>query len=391
MAEIIAKAASRDAPTALFVGADVKYMFDFRGALMQAFRERGYRVVVFATPVPGFDPQAPGRVGAEFIPWRLRKAALNPFRDMHALWALWRVLREHRPRVIFAHTIKPVIYAMLSARLAGVPRRAAMIPGLGYAFTQGRGVKRAILGRLARMGYAAAFRASDVVLLQNPDDRDELVDGRMLSPGTAVAVVSGSGIDMDRFALAPLPEGPTVFLMVARLIRDKGVLDFVAAARRVRARDPRTRFVLVGAPDANPEAVPLADIEAWRAEGIVELRGQVADPRAEFVACHVFVLPSYYREGVPRTNLEALSTGRAVITTDAPGCRETVVDGVNGLLVPPRDPQALADAMLALSGDRERVRDMGLAGRRICADRFEMAAVTRITFDHIVGRDSRPL
>lgn len=371
--------ADRALASALFVGADLKYMIDFRAPLIAAQTARGRPVTILAAPTPGFDERIVERLGARFISWPLRRTALNPIADLSALGDLWRVLRRERPSLVFAHAIKPVIYAMVLARLAGVRTRVAMIPGLGYAFGRDGGLKARLVSAAARSAYALATRCASLVIFQNTDDRDVLLANGALSSRTATAVVDGSGVDMERFPQAPLPDGPIVFLMVARLIRDKGVHDFVAAARRVRAAAPEAHFVLIGAPDANPNAVTTAELETWRREGVVEVRGQVADPRQAFADCHVFVLPSYYREGVPRTNLEALATGRAVITCDTPGCRETVRDGVNGLLVPPRDPVALAEAMLELAHDPARVRAMGRAGRLLCAERFELGTVTRAT------------
>lgn len=372
-------AGERSPASALFVGADLKYMIDFRAPLITAQVARGRPVTILAAPTPGFDDGAAARLGVRFIPWQLRRTALNPVADLSALAGLWRVLRRERPGLVFAHAVKPVIYAMVLARLAGVRTRVAMIPGLGYAFGRDGGLKARLVSMTAQGAYALATRCADLVIFQNTDDRDELLARGALSPRTATTVVNGSGVDMQRFVQAPSPDGPTTFLMAARLIRDKGVHDFVAAARRVRTAMPQTRFVLIGATDANPNAVTETELQAWRREGLIEIRGQVADPRQAFADCHVFVLPSYYREGVPRTNLEALATGRAVITCDTPGCRETVRDGVNGLLVPPRDPAALAEAMLALARDPARTRAMGEAGRALCAERFELGTVTRAT------------
>ena len=363
----------------LFVGADLKYMIDFRGPLIAAQAARGRPVIVLAAPTPGYDPDAAGRLGARFLPWPLKRTGLNPAGDLRALTVLWRTLRRERPGLVFAHAAKPVIYAMILSRLARIPARVAMIPGLGYAFGDGTGPRARVASLLARAAYALATRCTSLVILQNPDDRADLSGRGALSPKTPTTVVDGSGVDMERFAREPLPDGPVSFLMVSRLIQDKGVREFVEAARRVRAHMPDARFVLVGDVDANPRSIRADEMEAWRREGIVEVAGRIDDPRRAFADCHVFVLPSWYREGVPRTNLEALATGRAVITCDTPGCRETVRHGINGLLVPPRDPGALAQAMLGLARDPERMRAMGAASRAYCAERFELGAVTQAT------------
>jgi glycosyltransferase involved in cell wall biosynthesis len=373
----------------LFVGADVKYMAAFRGALIRATQAAGYDVLILATPVPGFQPEGELPQGARFLPWNLRKAGLNPLADVSALRTLWGLLRDRQCKLVFAHTIKPVIYAMVLAWFARVPRRAALIPGLGYAFTEGRSVKRRVTALLGRLAYTAAFRCAHVVLFQNPDDQAEMLSLGVLDCESRGAIVNGSGVDMEAFPLTDLPEGPPTFLMVARLIRDKGVYEFIEAARRVRQVVPAARFVLVGAPDENPAAILASEIQSWVSEGIVEAPGHLPDPRPAYAACHVFVLPSYYREGTPRTNLEAMATGRPIITTDSPGCRETVIDGHNGILIPPRDAGALADAMIALARSPELIRTMGQAGRRLCHERFELWSVTSSTLLHVTGAETR--
>jgi glycosyltransferase involved in cell wall biosynthesis len=371
-------------PAIVFLGADAAYLHAFRGPLMRAFAARGYRVVAAA---PGETPlwgPAFGALGADFVDWPIRKASLNPVEEVRAVLALWRILRRERPDLLFAHTIKPVIFGSIVGRLAGVRRRTAMIPGLGYAFTPGGGWRRRATGALARAAYRLALGQAQMVIFQNADDRAHLLQAGVLRPSAETGVVAGSGLDVERFSPQPWPEGPPTFLMVARLLVDKGVREFVAAAGIVRRQAPEARFILIGERDLNPSAISEAELSAWQDEGVVEMRGQVADPRQDYAACQVFVLPSY-REGLPRVNLEAMATGRAVISTDVPGCRETVVDGETGLLVPVRDAEALAEAMLSLARDPERARAMGAAGRRLCEARFELGAVTRATADLIEG------
>jgi glycosyltransferase involved in cell wall biosynthesis len=373
----------------VFVGADAKYMVAFRSQLFRNFQERGYKVVVIATPLPGFDPASLEAMGVEFVPWGLKKACLNPLGELEPILNLWRALRRLQPKIVFAHTIKPVIYTMITAALAGVARRVAMIPGLGYSFTGVVGLKRRMIATAAWAGYRVALSFAHMVIFHNADDRAELRAVGALPKSTPSGLVNGSGVDMARFAAAPLPEGPTTFLLVARLLKDKGVYEFIEAARTVKAQLPQTRFVVVGSADSNPTAIPADVVRAWVAEGLIEAPGHLPDPRTAYADCHVFVLPSY-REGTPRTNLEAMATGRAVITTDVPGCRETVVDGLNGLLAPARDAAALAAAMLSLAQDRDRVRRMGEAGRRLCSEKYELGAVARATTSLMISDPLTP-
>ncbi len=311
---------------------------------------------------------------------------MNPLADLSHIRALWRILKAYQPDILFVHTIKSVIYALPLARLIGVKRRVCMIPGLGFAFIDGRGFSRRLARVFARVSYRFALSWADLAILQNPDDLEALRRSGSIPAGTRTALVNGSGVDMKKFRAMPIPGGPPVFLMVSRLLRDKGVLEYVAAARAVKAVRPDVRFVLVGGTDYNYASITDEDVAKWVSEGVVEARGHVADPFAEFAACHVFVLPSY-REGTPRTNLEAMAVGRAIITTDAPGCRSTVVDRQNGLLVPVADADALAAAMLDLADDPVCVRKMGAAGHARCARLYELDIVADATTALILGYD----
>lgn len=370
--------------TALFVGAHAEYMFRFRLPIMKRLQHAGYRIVVLATPSTKFDIQNFDCADIEFVPWTLKPAGLNPFEDITHIYALWRVLSALQPDILFVHTIKSVIYALPLARLAGIKRRVCMIPGLGFAFIKGTGLSRRITRIFATICYRFALHWADLAIFQNADDRATLQQSGAIPSPTQTALVNGSGVDMNKFPPAPVPDGPPVFLMVSRLLRDKGVLEYVAAASHVKKIRPDIRFVLVGGSDHNHASIADEDIATWVSDGYVELLGHISDPFVEFAKCHVFVLPSY-REGTPRTNLEAMAVGRAIITTDAPGCRSTVEHGLNGLLVPVADVDALADAMLELADDPVRVRQMGAAGRARCARLYELSIVADATTALILG------
>lgn len=369
----------------LFLGADAAYLYEFRGALMREFKRRGYHVHAVASVIGDFDPKSFSEIGVDFTPWSMSKATLSPLSDLGPIFRLWNILRRLRPDVLFTHTIKAVIYGITVGALVGIPRKTAMVPGLGYAFAPGGGLKRRIIRYLARIGYSLAMSRAELVIFQNADDREALRHANALPPHTPTGLVNGSGVDMERYAPAAWPPGPVTFLLVARLLWDKGIGEFVEAARRVRQEIPEARFVLVGGTDTNPASIPQERIDAWAAEGIIDVRGRVSDPRPEFASSHIFVLPSYYMEGCPRVSLEAMAMARPIITTDWVGCRDTVVAGINGLLVPPRNVDALAAAMLALAGDMDRARLMGEAGRLLCRERFELGAVTRATTTLVEG------
>ena len=334
---------------AVVIGGFAPSLIKFRGPLIAAMIRRGHRVTAMA---PGGGDAAGvadqlAALGARFVPIELERTGLDPAADARALIGLVRRLRALRPDVVLGYTIKPVIYGSLAARLAGVPRRAAMITGMGSALTGARTAKQRLVAAAARALYRAGLAQCQVVIFQNPDDRDEITRLAALPADARVAVVRGSGVDLAHYAPSPLPPGPPVFLFIGRLLRDKGIAEYVAAARLVRARHPAARFRIVGWLDPNPQSLTRAELDAVVADGTVEYLGATDDVRPHLAAAHALVLPSY-REGTPRSVLEAMSMSRAVITTDAPGCRETVVDGDSGLLVPVRDSAALAAAMTRL-------------------------------------------
>lgn len=358
----------------LVLGNAARSLVNFRGPLIREMLGRGHRVTAASGEPDRSAAATLAQWGAAYEAVPLGRTGLNPFADLATFLALVRLMRRVRPDVLFAHTIKPVVYGLLAARAAGVPRRVAMITGLGYAFGDGQEAKRRLARSMGALGYRSALRLAERVIFQNPDDRVLFVQRGLVSARKAVEV-AGSGVDLAHYAPAPLPDGPVTFLMVARLLADKGVREFAAAARIVRQAHPQARFVLVGPPDPNPAAIGVEELEAWQREGAISWAGALDDVRPALAACHVFVLPSYYREGLPRSILEAMATGRAIITTDAPGCRETVVAGQNGLLVPPRDAPALAEAMLRLAADRAFVAAAGQASLALARETFDVAKV----------------
>lgn len=374
----------------LLVSNDIGNLYRFRGALISEFVCRGYQVFAAAPPQSGPYQARIEALGAVFCPWDICRTGRNPLPDLLAAVRLARLTRRVRPDIFFGYTIKPVIYGMLAARLVGVPWRTAMITGLGYAFMHGEKFSGKIVQSLGWLGYRAALSQANVVVFQNEDDIGSFRKWGLLAKHVLVGKVNGSGVDIEQYSERPLPEGQPVFLMMARLLRDKGVYEFITAARQVRQRLPLARFLLVGAPDSNPTAIRQSEVDGWIAEGLIDYRGHLEDPRPALAEAHIFVLPSY-REGTPRVNLEAMAIGRAIITTDVVGCRETVVDGVTGLLVPSHDPVPLAEAMIRLGSDLALAARMGKAGRRLCEERFESAAVAAATVSMLEAREQAGL
>lgn len=345
---------------------------NFRGPLIVEMCRRGFTVGAFA---PDFTPALRAAVeayGAETIDYHLERTGTNLRHDIASVADLARRLSRYRPDIVLSHFMKPVIYGTLAASIARVPHRYAMIEGLGYAFTDTgqRSMRRTVVRRIMQTLLRTALRRAERVIFLNEDDRAELVGAGIAQEKRSV-VLGGIGLQLSDFTFVPTAQsGPPVFLMIGRLILEKGVFDFVEAARRMRTTHPDARFILLGGLDPKPGALTQPQVQAWVDEGIVEWPGEIADVRPYLRESTVFVLPSY-REGVPRSTQEAMAIGRAVITTDVPGCRATVEPGVNGLMVPPRDTAALADAMISLADDRIRAIEMGRESRRIAEERFD--------------------
>lgn len=303
-----------------------------------------------------------------------RRAGKNPLADLWLLWQLFKLMRKIKPEVVLGYTIKPVIYGTIAAWLARVPRRFALITGLGFAFTNDR--EGGLLSLIRKM-YAFALRRADKVFFQNPDDCALFRKLGIVESSLPTVIVNGSGVDIERFALVPLPGEQVHFLMVCRLLGDKGVREYAEAARRIRAAYPKVRFWLAGWIDENPDSITQAELDDWVAEDVIEYIGKLDDVRQAIASCAVYVLPSY-REGTPRTVLEAMSMGRPIITTDAPGCRETVVNELNGFLVPVKSIDALVTAMAEFLLDPLLASRMGLESRKIAESKYDVRKVNEI-------------
>ncbi len=350
-------------------------LLNFRGQLLAALVAQGHQLVVAAPNISDELEQRLRLLGARVRRYPLARAGSNPRADLVTLASLVRLCADERPDQLLAYTIKPVVYGLIAASIALVPRRCALITGLGYAFGAATLGQR-LAGAVARLLYRVCLRQAQTVFFQNPDDRADFIAAGLATAARSV-VVNGSGVDLVHFAASIPPTAPVTFLLIARLIRDKGIGEYAAAARLLRKSHPGARWLLAGPGDPNPGGVPPGELQAWRDEGAIDYLGELADVRQALARCSVYVLPSYYREGTPRTVLEALACGRPVITTDMPGCRETVADGVNGLLVPPRDVQALTAAMATFLTAPGLIPRMGAESRALAERRYDVHAVNR--------------
>jgi glycosyltransferase involved in cell wall biosynthesis len=358
----------------VILGGYAPALISFRGDLIAAMVRAGHQVIACA---PGAHPEVAEGLrarGASYHPVDIDRSGLDPFADLASLLALRRLFKELRPDLVLAYTPKAVIYGAGAARLARVPHIFAMITGLGYAFIEGREIKRRILRQATTHLYRASLAGCDAIFFQNQDDLDEFRRSGIVAADKRLIRVDGSGVDTSRFGFSPVPTGPPTFLLIARLLRDKGIVEYVEAARRLRADHPDARFQLLGPLDDNPAGLSRGLLDQWCAEGAIDYLGEAKDVRPPLRASTVYVLPSY-REGMPRTVLEAMAIGRAIITTHAPGCRETVEEGDNGFLVPPRDTDALAEAMRKLIAKPDLAVAMGERSREIAEQRFDVRRV----------------
>jgi glycosyltransferase involved in cell wall biosynthesis len=347
-----------------------------RAPLLRALVKTGNRVIACAPESNGNFVDKLRNSGVEYKPVGLDRTGLNALRDTRFVFSFTRFLRQERPDIFLSYNIKSVIYGSLAAHRAGVPRIFSLMSGLGYAFTEGN-LKQRLVACVARALYRLALPHNQAVFFQNPDDLNLFLDLGLLRDAGRAVRINGSGVDLARFDFCPPPSGPPVFLLTARLLRDKGIVEYAEAARLLKRRHPKARFQLVGPHDANPSGISREQVEAWRSEGVVEYPGATDDVRPFLAGAGVFVLPSY-REGTPMSVLEAMAVGRPIVTTDVPGCRETVVPGENGFLVPARDAAALAAAMERFIVAPDLIPKMGRRSREIAVEKFDVRKVNAV-------------
>ena len=351
-------------------------MLNFRGPLIEELVRRGHKVLAFA---PDFDELSRAeceKLGARPVAFAMSRTGLNPLREIATILELRRLLKVLDPDVVLSFFLKPLIYGTIAAASARIERRFALVEGLGFAFTPSArfDLRRFAVQVPILLLTRFAMRRLDKVILLNRDDQDELI-GRGLVRRRETALLGAIGLDLDVWPQLPLPRQGVVFIVVARLLADKGIREFVEAARILRGADCHARFLLLGGLDENPTAISSEEVNSWVAEGLIEWQGHV--PVRPWIAqANVFVLPSY-REGVPRSTQEAMAMGRPVVTTDVPGCRDTVIEGQNGFKVAACDPEALAKAMKHFVEEPDSIAPMGAESRRIAEKLFDAQVQNR--------------
>jgi glycosyltransferase involved in cell wall biosynthesis len=368
------------------IAGEPRSLATIRAHFLLSLRLAGYEVHAVAPP-DAMTVRWLTEHAIHFHPLPMARAAVAPLGDALVAFRLHKKIRQLRPQMVLTWTIKPTVYGIPAALIARVPRRHAFITGLGYAFTDRRKLLRwRIVNAAARLLYSASLRLATTVTFQNEDDREDFRSLGLLGR-TPAHVVNGSGVDLERFKVAPLPEEPR-FLLIARLLRDKGLAEYLAAARLVKAARPEACFDLVGDTDPNPSGFPLSEVEAAVMDGTIRYHGPVEDVRQLIAAARIYVLPSY-REGTSRSVLEAMAMGRPVITTDAPGCRAPIVPGLNGLLVPVGDTVALAEAMIRLIDNPDEAKSMAEHSRSIAEQRYDIRHVTAHVLKILEAENSR--
>jgi len=377
---VVEQASAADAPQDLLSGIHIAFVansswsiLQYRGGVIRALLDRGARVSIIAPPDSASETLQ--QHGCECHPLVLSAKSTNPFADWRCFRQLVAHYRRLRPDCVFQYTIKPNIYGSLAARLTGIPC-IAVTTGLGFVF-----INNNLIARIGRLLYRVSLHSARQVWFLNADDRQEFLVRRLVAESRTF-ILPSEGIDPDYYVpTAPTNngDGDFRFLLIARMLWDKGVLEYVEAARRIRASHPKFRFQLLGPADVeNPTAISRVQLHAWQGEGLVEYLGTAPDVRQAIANADCIVLPSY-REGVPRTLLEAASMGKPIVATDVPGCRDVVRHGKTGLLCNARSTEALAAALWEMASmDAAGRSQMGRAAREDVITRFGQARIVNI-------------
>jgi len=336
--------------------------------------QQGHTVYALALDYDDNTRMQVTNLGAIPVDYKFSRTGLNPLKDFLDTYALSKQLKRLAPDLVFSYFSKPSIFGTLAAVMAGVKKRYAMLEGLGYLFTeQPQGVSRKVrlLKKIQVMLYRCIFPSLDALILLNPDDRHDLLVNCKINVKQA-HVLGGIGLNLADYPFTPPPTSPVSFIFIARLLAEKGVHEYVAAAKIVKAKYPETRFYMLGAIDTqNPGSLTVKCLNNLIEDDIIIAPGHVSNVAEWIAKSSVFVLPSYYREGIPRSTQEAMAMGRAVLSTDVPGCRETVVQGVNGYLVQRWSHAELAEKMCELIENPQKITDMGLASYQLAQERFD--------------------
>lgn len=366
-----------------FIASVASSIYGFRQPLIAELLRQGHHVYAFVSEYTQSELDKIQTMGVIAIPYQLNRGGLNPFADIVATYKLTKQLKAIQPDLVFSYFAKPVIFGTLAAKMARVPKIFAMLEGLGYTFTEqpeGLSLKTKIVRKIQVILYRLSLPLADKVIFLNPDDPKDLLE-RYSIKSQHVEVLGGIGLNLADYPYQPVSISENIrFLFIGRLLKEKGIHEFIAAAKLVKIRYPNTIFTVLGAIDeANLGALSQQELDAYIRSDLIEYPGQVSNVSEWIANSHVFVLPSY-REGVPRSTQEAMAIGRVVITSDVPGCRETVVDGVNGFFVPAWDSEKLAEKMIYFIENPQHISKMGEESYRIAQQKFDVNKVNQRLF-----------
>ena len=365
----------------ILVGTVASSFYGFRADLIRAMRVKQYTVYAFTSEYTDADLKQIESLGAIPMTYELNRGGLNPLSDIVATYKLSKKIREIEPDLVFSYFSKPVIFGTIAAKLAKVPKIIGMLEGLGYTFTEqpeGLAKKTELIKKVQVLLYKFALPQLDKLIFLNPDDPKDLIDQYAINV-RKVEVLGGIGLNLKEYPYQPIIniQQPINFLFIGRLLKEKGIHDFLNAAKIVKEKYPETQFTVLGAIDPhNLGALTQSELDELISSNIIDYPGHVDNVKDWIAKSHVFVLPSY-REGVPRSTQEAMAIGRAVITTDVPGCRETVEHGVNGFIVAKWNPEALAEKMIYFIEHPEQIEKMGYESYKIAQDKFDAEKVNQ--------------
>lgn len=346
-------------------------LFEFRGDFIKHLIANGYEVFTAAPFFTEKYRQKIKHIGATPIEFSLQRTGLNPLKDFKTIYELKSIIKKNKIDLVFPYTVKPVIYASIAANMCKVPV-ISLITGLGYTFS-GLTTKTKILQRFNEALYKLSIRKNSVIVFQNRDDHQVFLDRKVIPKSQKVAFVSGSGVNLKQFTFKEKnPSDKVTFLLIARLIKEKGIALYIEAAKILKARYPGSEFHLIGATETSPSAISEDELNHLHNEGIIVFHGLQYNIEEHLHKRDVFVLPSYYREGLPRTTLEACACGNPIITTDSVGCRESVKEAFNGFLIEPQNLDALVKAMEYFIQNPNKIREMGINSRKYAEERFDV-------------------
>ena len=358
----------------MVISSETSTMFFYRKDMMLEFLRQGNQVVAAGDAPEDKWGKAYEEIGVRYRQFYVKRNGLNPADDIKTLASLKKLIAEEKPDKIFAYHSKSVVYGSIAAKMNDIDEMYALIAGLG-SIIRGSGFKNSIIRTVLKSEYKYAFKLCKAVITHNSEDRQLLLDEKFTKDAAKVKTVNGSGVNLEKFMYSET-EKTNIFLFIARLIGDKGIREYMRAAEIVKGSHPEAVFRIVGPYDTNPSAIKPEDVEKYVSAGTIEYVGELSDVTPQLNECMVFVLPSYH-EGTPKTVLEAMATGRPVITTDVPGCRAAVKDGVNGYLVPAKNAEALAEKMIYMLEHFDEAVELGNTGRKIAEDKYDAVKVNR--------------